>query len=40
MCRERQLKVKAIKKYHDLKTLDMSNLFGKLIEHEHELKRL
>lgn len=40
MCKEWQPKVTAIKESHDLKTLDMSTLFGKLTEREHELNRL
>lgn len=38
--REWQPKITIIKESHDLKTLDMSTLFGKLDEHEHESKRL
>lgn len=30
----------AIKESKDVKTLDISIIFGKLNEHEHELKRL
>lgn len=40
MCREWQSKVTIIKDTQDLKTLDMYILFGKLIEHEHELESL
>lgn len=40
MCREWQPKVTIIKESHDLKTLDVSTLFEKLTEHEHELKKL
>lgn len=40
MCREWQPKVTAIKESNDLSTLDITNLFGKLVEHENELKRL
>lgn len=35
ICREWQPKVTAIKESHDLKTLDMLTIFGKLTKHEH-----
>lgn len=40
MCREWQPKTTFIKEFDGLKSLDISILFGKLIEHEHELKTL
>lgn len=40
MCREWQPKVIAIKEVNDISTLDIIKLFGKLVEHENELKRL
>lgn len=38
--RIRQPKVIAISKYRDLSTMDMATLFGKLEEHDMDLKRL
>lgn len=35
-----QPKVTTIKESHDLKTLDVFTLLGKLTDHEHKLKRL
>lgn len=40
MWKEWQSKMIAIKESKDVKTLDISTIFGKLNEHEHELKRL
>lgn len=40
MCKEWKTKVTAIKEANDLNTLDITKLFGKLVEHENELKRL
>lgn len=40
MYRERQSDVTDIKEFNNLKYLDISTLFWKLIEHEHELKIL
>lgn len=40
MCREWQPRVTAIKDSNDLSTLDITKLFGKIVEHENELKRL